>query len=43
MIEIVEFIFSDFWRWLGAFLMLIVIVGGLSQFRVFTFYENKKQ
>jgi hypothetical protein len=30
MIEVVEFIFGSFWRWLGAFLMLIVITEGIG-------------
>lgn len=28
--EIVEFIFGNFWRWFGAFLMLGVIFNGIT-------------
>lgn len=31
MIEILKFIFSSFWIWAGAFLMLAVIFGGIGQ------------
>lgn len=30
MLEILKFIFSSFWIWLGTFLLTIVIVGGIS-------------
>ena len=30
MLDILEFIFQDFWHWFGTFLFLIVIVDGLS-------------
>ena len=30
MIEVLQFIFSSFWVWLGSFLMLTVIAHGLT-------------
>ena len=30
MLEIVEYIFGNFWRWLGAFLMLGIIFEGIG-------------
>lgn len=30
MYEVVHYIFSDFWRWLGALLMLAAIAEGLG-------------
>ena len=30
MLEILHFIFSNFWIWLGSFLMLAIILFGLS-------------
>lgn len=31
MLEIIQYIFSDFWRWLGAFLMLAVVTAGFAE------------
>lgn len=30
MLEIIQFIFSDFWYWLGATIMLAVAAGGIG-------------
>ena len=30
MLEILQFIFSDFWIWLGTFLLLAVVCNGLA-------------
>lgn len=30
MIEILKFIFQDFWHWLGSFLIIIVIADGIG-------------
>ncbi len=30
MLEILEFIFSSFWRWVGATIMLMVITEGMG-------------
>ena len=27
--ELIKFIFSDFWHWLGAFVFLVIIVDGI--------------
>lgn len=34
MMEVLHFIFSTFWVWLGSFLMLALIVGGVINFRI---------
>src|SRR5205085_2668506 len=31
MLEILQFVFQDFWHWLGTFFLLAVLVGGISQ------------
>lgn len=30
MLEVLKFIFQDFWHWLGAFLMLTIICGSFA-------------
>lgn len=40
MLEILKFIFSSFWIWLGFLIILIVIFGSLSEF--FHITINKK-
>ena len=31
MMEVLQFIFSDFWHWLGAFMLLGTIAAGLGR------------
>lgn len=31
MLEVLEFIFSSFWHWLGTIMLATVIIGGLGQ------------
>ena len=31
MIEVLEFIFGSFWRWLGAFLLVSAVANGIGQ------------
>ena len=33
MLEILEFIFSSFWIWLGVVILISVLAGGISAFR----------
>lgn len=42
MLEILQFIFSDFWHWLGATIMLGVISGGLGSVRGLVSYRIEK-
>lgn len=32
MLDILKFLFSDFWHWLGAFLMIVVIAESFGNF-----------
>lgn len=32
MLDILKFIFQDFWHWLGAFLMLAAVAEGIGGF-----------
>lgn len=32
MLPVLQFLFSDFWHWLGAFLMLWMLTGGIGRF-----------
>ena len=34
MIEVLKFIFSSFWIWLGTFLVVGAIASGLASFRI---------
>lgn len=36
MIQVLEFVFSGFWTWLGSFMMLSCVCFYLSQARIFT-------
>ena len=38
MIEILHFLFQDFWHWLGATIWIALIAAGISEFRL---WENE--
>ncbi|NJJ38557.1 hypothetical protein [Paenibacillus apii] len=42
MIEITHYIFSSFWRWLGALLMIGVIAEGIGGMFRTVIYRDKK-
>lgn len=42
MLDILRFIFSDFWHWLGATLMLAVVSGGLGSIRGIVSYRIER-
>lgn len=31
MLDILKFVFQDFWHWLGAFLMLVIVAEGIRR------------
>jgi len=38
--EIVKFLFSNFWTWLGGLIYLVIICAAITQFRVFVINNN---
>jgi hypothetical protein len=34
MIEILRFLFQDFWHWLGATIWILIIAAGISEIRL---------
>lgn len=43
MLEILKFIFSSFWVWLGTFLLCAVIATGLGEMRQTIFYKRRRK
>lgn len=42
MLEILEFIFRDFWTWFGTVILIGVFGYALSGFRLFSLYIGKR-
>ena len=43
MLEILQFIFSDFWHWLGTYMMLGLITGGFTNLIAFINARTARQ
>lgn len=41
--EILQFIFRGFWTWLGSFLIICAIFGGIGNLFNFRIYTKKKE